>query len=265
MNDLSPALLSDLQFAVSRHGLRIDDIPRDHQGKTITDRLAMLHSEGESYCHSEFRKTDLRAEHASVWDLFPENPDTLRDQARLMDEVGHLLEEERSYRLPPRTSIIRGSELPTPAHLDTLRQLLSYLDGTAEMPSVEQSVWADVELFDEAAVAAPELRAAEVASITREQLVTELTSGAVPAATAMFVRRALDSDMDGLRNADITLAGCRVRVGRIRDAAERALEELTPHVTLAERVRALRVDLETIDRALHWPGTWQTAPASLHT
>lgn len=265
MNVLSPALLSDLHFAVSRHGLSIEAVPRDHQGKSITDRLAMLDADGESYCQGEFRKSDLRAEHSSVWDLFPENPDTQQAQSRMMDEVGRLLEEERSFRLPPRTCLVRGSGLPVQEHVDTLRQLLSYLDGTADAPLVDESLWADVTLFEEATIAAPELRTAEVASITREQLIAELASGAVPAATAAFVRRALDSDLDGLRNADITLAGCQVRVGRVRDAAERALEELAPHFEVAERVRALRDDLDAVAGALHWPGPWQTAPASVHS
>ena len=260
MTDLSPALMSDLRFAVSRFGMNVEDVPRDHQGKTITDRLAMLDADGESYCHGEFRKTDLRSEHASVWDLFPENPVTLQTQNDLIDEVGELLQEEREFRSTPRPCIVRGSGLPVRAHVDALETLLSYIDGTGDAPVIECEMWADTSLFEEAQNIVPGLREAEIAAITREQLVAELVSGTVPAASAVYVRRALDSDADGLRNADITLAGYRVSAERLRDAAQLALDALLPHFALAERIRAIRDDLDLIENALHWPGAWQTAP-----
>lgn len=260
MTDLSPALLADLRFAVSRYGLTVEEVPVDHQGKTITDRLAMLLRDGESYCGGEFAKTDLRSENSCVWELFPENPHTTRVQDQIMQDVGELLERERTQHLPPRSCILPGSLMPEQAHLDTLRQLLAYIDGVGDAPVVDPRMWADVSLFDEAETIIPGLRAAEVAAITREQLVSELASGAVPAASAVYVRRALDSDDDGLRNADITLAGYRVSAGRLRDAALLAADALEPHVQIADQIRAARADLELIEGALHWPGPWQTTP-----
>ena len=260
MNDLSPALLADLRFAVSRYGLAVEDVPRDHQGKTITDRLAMLHADGESYCHGEFQKTDLRSEHANVWELFPENPATIKARHDLVNEVGALLEQELSFRLSPHTSVVRGSDLPTWVHVDTLERLLSYIDGTGDMPDIDPAMWPDDTLFAETLAVIPGLRDAEVAAITREHLITELATGAVPPVSAALVRRALDSDTAGLRNADITLAAYRVSASRIRDGAERTLEAVKSHFDVAERVRQVRDDLDLIDQALHWPGPWQTAP-----
>lgn len=260
MSDLSPALMADLAFAVSRYGLTVTDVPRDHQGKTITDRLSMLLDGGESYCHGSFRKTDLRSEHASVWSLFPENPATIQAQHQLIDEVGELLEQERSFREPPLTCIVKGSELPRPEHTAALEALLAYIDGYGDAPEIVRTAWSDTELFDQAAAVIPGLRDAEQAVATRERLVAELAEGSVPPASAVYVRRALDSDADGLRNADITLAGYRVSTARLRDAVELTLEGLRPHLRAAERIRKVRDDLDLIDGALHWPGPWRTAP-----
>lgn len=260
MDTLSPALLSDLRYAVSRFGMDIEDVPRDHEGMTITGRLALLQSDGESYCNGEFRKTDLRSEHGNVWELFPENPATIQAQHDLTEEVGELLEKELMMRLSPHSRSTRGSDMPVRAHVDSLVGLLGYIDGSAGAPEVDPEMWAEMSLFEEALNVVPGLREAEVAAITREQLVAELASGAVPAASAVYVRRALDSDTDGLRNADITLATYRVAVGRLRDAAQLALDSVMAHFAVAERIRKVRDDLEAIDRSLHWPGPWQTTP-----
>lgn len=260
MNDLSPALLSDLQFAVSRYGLTVEEVPRDHEGKSITDRLTMLLADGESYCHGEYRKSDLRAEHNCVWELFPENPTTVRDQARLIDEAGNLLAQEQEFRVPPRPSIVNWSELPHPGHVAVLEAELAYIDGRGDEPVIDPEMWVDVTLFTAVHSIVPGLRDAEMAAITREQLVAELASGAVPPASAGYVRRLLDSDTDGLRNADITLAGYRVSAANMRDAVQMALNTVREHVAVAEQLRQTREDLEAIDQALHWPGDWRTAP-----
>ena len=260
MTALSPALVADLKFAVARYGLTIQDAPRDHQGRTITDRLEMLVDDGESYCNGEFRKTDLRSEHANVWDLFPENPATISAQHELIDEVGELLEQERLFRVPPKTSIVRGSDFPRREHVAALEALIGYCDGAPEPPEWEPSMWSDATLFEEANTVIPGLRAAQEAAETRRTLVAELASGAVPPASAFYVRRALDTDSEGLRNADITLAAYEVSAARLRDAAQLTLDALIPHFEVAERIRQVRDDLDAIDDALHWPGPWRTAP-----
>jgi hypothetical protein len=260
MKDLSPALAADLAYAVGRYGLTVADIPRDHEGRTITDRLAMLVETGESYCHSEFKRTDLRSDTACVWHLFPENRKTVAEQTQLIDEVGELLKDEEEFRIPPRTSVVRHSELPRREHVEALQRLLIAVDGHGELPTIDPSVWSDTSLFDEAATVVPGLRRAEETANTRAALISELTAGTVPPASTVFVRRALDSEADGLRNADITVAGYRVAASRLRDAAQLALDTLLPHYAIAERIRQVRDELDLIDDALHWPGPWRTAP-----
>ena len=260
MADLSPALHADLAFAVGRYGLSVAEVPLDHTGKSIADRLTMLVDGGESYCRSTFRKTDLRSEHGDIWQLFPENPATAREQNDLIDEVGELLREEETFRQGPSPSLIRHSDLPRAEHVAALEHLVAFIDGTGDAPEVVANWWTDTTLFDEASETVPALRAAEEASRIRELLVAELTSGAVPAASAIYVRKALDSDVDGLHNADITLAGYRVKAAALRDQAELALHALRPHFRVAERIRQVRDDLNRIDDVLHWPGSWRTAP-----
>jgi len=263
MADLSPALLTDLEFAVGRWGLTLDEVPRDHEGKSIQDRLAALVADGESWCGSSFRRQDLRSERANVWELFPENPATAREQCELMDEVGELLHREEQFRQGPTPSLILFSDLPRPEHMAALEQLLAYIDGTAPAPEVVEESWTDIGLFEQAADVVPPLRAAEEAVRVRAALVQELVSGQVPPVSAAIVRRALDSDEGGLRNADITLAGYQVKAQNLRDSVELAIERLRPHFLLAERIRQVRDDLNRIDDVLHWPGHWRQAPTLL--
>src|SRR5690606_39249265 len=129
-----------------------------------------------------------------------------------------------------------------------------------DAPVIDPDMWADAALFTVVHGIVPGLRDAEMAAITREQLVAELASGQVPPASAGYVRRLLDSDTDGLRNADITLAGYRVSAANVRDATAMARATIREHVAIAERLRQTREDLEVIDGALHWPGDWRTAP-----
>ncbi|WP_431798592.1 hypothetical protein [Microbacterium kunmingense] len=260
MTHLSPALLTDLEYAAGRYGLTVAEVPRDQEGRTITDRLAMLVETGESYCGSEFRTTDLRAESGVVWQLFPENRKTVEEQIRLIDEVGDLLRDEEEFRTPPRLSLVRQSDLPRREHVDALRAVLGAIDGNGDVPVVDANMWADASLFEEAATIVPVLREAERAAAARAALIAELVSGRVPPVSAEYVRKALDSEVDGLRNADITVAGHRVAAARLRDAAHLALDALLPHYEVAERIRELRDDLDLIDDALHWPGHWRQAP-----
>lgn len=260
MNDLSPALRADLDYALARWGVRVEEVPRDREGKTITDRLAMLLADGESYCGSEYTRRDLRRDDACVWELFPENRDTLRAQTEMIEEVGQLLRQDEAFRAPPHAPLIRRSELPRAEHVAALERLLSALDGVSALPAIDERSWADTSLFEEAAEIVPGLRAAEAAAAERAALIAELASGDVPPLAAVYVRKALDSEVDGLRNADVTLAGYQVAAARLRDAAGAALDDLRPHFAVAERIRQLRDELNSIDDAVHWPGDWRTAP-----
>ncbi|SDH53859.1 hypothetical protein [Microbacterium sp. 77mftsu3.1] len=261
MAELSPALAADLAYAVSRWGLRVEDVPRDHEGKTISDRLEMLVDAGESFCGSAFTRLDLRTDGKVVWELFPENPATLQAQADTIDEASELMGKEQAHREAASTSVVRRSMLPTAEHVTAMQALLAFIDGEdGTVPEANEELWSDATLFEEAAIAVPGLREAEKAVATRAQLIAELSEGRVPPTSAVYVRRALDSEEDGLRNADITLAGHRVSVVRLRDAAQQVLDELLPHYQLAEQIRQARDDLDAIEVAMHWPGDWQSAP-----
>jgi len=259
MAELSPALLTDLEFAVGRWGLTVDRVPRDHEGKTIQDRLRMLVDDGEAWCGCTFDRHDLRAEHANVWELFPENPATAREQSELMEEVGELLDRESGFRQGPAPSLVPFSVLPRAEHVASLERLLAYIDGVAELPELDEGAWTDLGLFQQAADIVPALRDSQEAVRVRAALVRELAEG-LPEMTAVIVRRALDSDADGLRNADITLAAYQVKAQNLRDTVELALGQLRPHYALAERIRQVRDDLNRIDDVLHWPGQWRNAP-----
>lgn len=260
MADLSPALATDLDYALAQYGLTVTDVPRDHEGRSIVQRVQMLDETGSSYRHSTFRKSDLRNPEACLWELFPENPATVEAQSALIDEVGELLHREHEFRDPPGRTLVRHAVLPRPEHLANIEQLLAYVDGTADAPAVDLSAWGDAELIERVLAAVPHLRDAEQTAALRATLIDELASGAVPPASAVFVRRALDSESEGLRNADITVAAHAVTVANLRDALVRVLEDLRPHVAVSERIRQVRDDLDRIDDALHWPGAWVSAP-----
>jgi hypothetical protein len=178
----------------------------------------------------------------------------------MIDEVGNLLRQNESFHAPPHAPLIRRSELPRAEHVAALERLLSALDGPTDLPTIDERSWVDVSLFEEAAEVVPGLRAAEAASAERAALIAELASADVPLLAAVYVRNALDSEADGLRNADVILAGYQVAAARLCDATVTALGDLRPHHAVAERIRQLRHDLNLIDDALHWPGPWHTAP-----
>lgn len=260
MTTLSSALQSDLEFALSRYGITTNDIPRDHEGMSIDERLSALDQTGESYRYSPFKKTDLRSPEACPWDLFPENPATVDVQSALVDEVGELLHDEATFHTPPHVPMVSTAELPRTEHVNALEQLLAYIDGEAERPEISLGLWSETQLIEDALNDVPPLREAQAAVALRETLVHELTAGHVPPASAVFVRRALDSETDGLRSADITLATHSVVVANVRDRLELALASLREHYAVAERIREVRDTLDRIDEALHWPGDWWAMP-----
>ncbi len=257
MADLSPALLEDLRYAVGRYGLSILDVPHDHQGKSIGERLMMLVEDGAAYPGCTFKRTDLRNENASVWELFPVNTATVNAKNDLVDQAARLMGREQELRNGPRPAMVK--QLPERRHVAALEQLLAFIDGNGEIPDIDADEWADLELFERAALIIPELRDAEAAAHTRAQLIQELAQGLVPPASEVYVRQALD--LDGrLRNADVTLAAYQVTGARLREAVELALEDTRTHFDVAHRLRQVRDDLELIDDAIHWPGPWRTAP-----
>lgn len=261
MADLSPALRTDLDFAVSQYGLAVEDLPRDHEGKSLEERLCTLVETGEAWCGSPFRRHDLRSVDADVWQLFPENPVTAREQSALIEEVGDLLHRDEQFRRSPAPSLVKFSDLPRAEHVGALDGLLRFIDGTGPAPDVDEAAWTDLGLFEQAAELVPALREAERAVRTRAELIQDLSTGKLPQATARFVRDALGSEACGLRNADLILAGYQVKAQNLRDAVQLEAERLRPHFQLAERIRQVRDDLNRIDEALHWPGPWQDAPA----
>ena len=260
--ELSPALMTDLVYALSRYGIEVQDVPRDHEGLSIVDRAQRLIEDGSAHSGCDFRLTDLRREDASVWDLSPENPDTVEEQERLMDDVHDLLSREGRMRGADALSIVLNGELPRPEHMSFLVALRAYLDGGDE-PGFEPAIWSDTELVESVLESVPPLREAQRQSELRGKLVHELATGAVPPAAEQVTRMTLDSEAFGLRNADITLAAHEVAVANLRDALQATIDALTPHLDLADRLRAANADLDAVEQALRWPGDWRSAPKRL--
>lgn len=235
--------------------------PRDHEGMSITQRLQLLEEHGRSYPDSTFTKADLRRDGACVWELFPENPAAAGAQAELVELAAELMHDEAAFSDPRSVQNCVYVGLPTLGHVQSLEALLRYLDGAEEPPAFDRGAWRDASLFEAASEAVPALRAAAETVRVRGLLIAELAAGTLPETSALFVRKALDSEAEALRNADITLAARQVTVDNLRDQVVLVLETLRPHYEIAERIGRVREDLDRIDEVIHWPGSWRTAPS----